>query len=302
MSLWVVVRAGGERWAIASDAVAEVLEEPAIEPMPGLPERVCGVLSHRDAWLPVLDLATALDLPRTEPPAPALILDRGRTAYALLVSQVEGTRDFSGAEGGPEAEEGRGEGATVREWTDDDGVITRLDLDELFETPAPAPVPRDAPTDDVAARTVVCFRLGEAEFGFRSDDVDRIWPYDAPERVEGLPDFVEGVLQVRGFTMPVLDLSRHLGLESLGDPADRRLLVLGEQDHRVGWIVDEVLAVAAFEAERWAPLPAFLEGRAARLVAAVVRRADRRPMLVLRAESLLDAEQRSVLQGSPEPA
>ncbi len=63
-------------------------------------------------------------------------------------------------------------------------------------------------------------------------------------------------------------------------------------------MVDEVVAVAPFPADRWTALPGWFGGRPARLVEAVVRREDRGPMLVLRAGELLDSDQRGVLQGS----
>jgi chemotaxis signal transduction protein len=98
--------------------------------------------------------------------------------------------------------------------------------------------------------------------------------------------------------MPILDLGKHLGLSTRAQEG-RRVLVLGSDDQRVGWVVDEVIAVAPIEADRWSPLPALFAGRSARLVEAVVRYRERRPLLILRPDELLDADQRRVLQGSP---
>jgi purine-binding chemotaxis protein CheW len=276
MTRYLVVEAGGERWALPSEAVAEVVEEPVVQDMPALPERVRGVLSHRGEWLPVLDLASALDLGSIEGSGSALVMDRGRTHYALLVER--------------EGEE--------RSWTDEEGVVTRLEVDELFQAPPPPSAPGDAPEDAAdATRAVVRFRIADAELAFSADDVDRIWPYEAPEPVPGLPDYVLGVLPLRGFTMPVLDLGRHLGLAPRGGE-ERRVLILGSEDKRVGWVVDEVLAVTECPAERWLDLPGYFAGRSARLIAAVVTMEEGRPMLVLRANELLDPDQRMVLQGS----
>lgn len=285
MTRVLVVSAGGELWAFPSDAVAEVVEAPAVEAMPAMPERVRGVLSHRGSWLPVIDLAGALDLGRVVGPGAALILDRGRTTYALLVEAVLRTEEREGDDA---------------EWTADEGVVTRLDVDELFEAPPPADLPPTSERSRAAAgpRSIVRFRVGEAELGFASDDVDRIWPFAEPQPVPGLPDYVVGVLHIRGYAMPVLDLGDHLGLPTSGGHG-RRVLVLGAEDRRIGWVVDEVVAVTPIEADAWSPLPAFFAGRPARLVEAVVRTPKRRPLLVLRSAELLDPDQRAVLQGSP---
>jgi purine-binding chemotaxis protein CheW len=285
MRRYLVVEAGGERWAIPSDAVVEVVEDPPIEAMPALPDRVRGVLAHRGAWLPVLDLARAMDLGAVEGGGAALIMDRGTTGYALLIERALGTTERDGDE---------------HEWTDAAGVVSALDVENLFQAPAPAPGPGEAGAAANAAEgpgSVVCFRVGDVELAFLADDVDRIWPYGEPEPVAGLPEYVVGVLSVRGYAMPILDLGRHIGIEPLGGN-ERRVLVLGREDQRIGWVVDEVLAVAPFAADHWSDLPSFLGGRPARLVAAVVRRDEGRPMLVLRADALLDADQREVLQGS----
>ena len=284
MTRYLLVSAGGETWAIAADFISEVVEAPAIDTMPALPERVRGVLAHRGSWLPVLDLAGALGLGLVDGPGAALIMDRGRTTYALLVQAVLRTDERAGDDGA---------------WTSEEGVVTRLDVDELFEAPPPvdlAPVEADAVV--AGPRSVVCFRIGDTELGFSSDTVDRIWPFEEPRPVAGLPDYVVGVLTVRGDTMPILDLGKHLNLPTRAQEG-RRVLVLGSDDQRVGWVVDEVIAVAPIEADRWSPLPALFAGRSARLVEAVVRYRERRPLLILRPDELLDADQRRVLQGSP---
>ncbi len=285
MNRFLVVSAGGELWALPSAAVSEVVEAPAVDTMPALPERVRGVLDHRGSWLPVIDLGAALGLARVEGSGAALVMDRGRTGYALLVDAVIRTEERE---------------ALDVEWAADEGVVTALDVDELFEAPAPVDLPPAAaePTGEVGPRSVVHFRVGDVELGFSSDDVDRIWPFSEPQPVRGLPGYVVGVLPVRGYTMPILDLGDHLGLPTRPG-GDRRVLVLGAEDQRIGWVVDEVIAVTPVGPDAWSPLPAFFGGRPARLVEAVVRSPDRPPLLVLRSAELLDAEQRAVLQGSP---
>ncbi|MEN8374389.1 MAG: chemotaxis protein CheW [Gemmatimonadota bacterium] len=285
MTRYLLVVAGGETWAIPSDAVTEAVDEPVVDAMPGMPERVRGVIEHRESWLPVIDLGRALELKAIPGPGVALILDRGSTVYALLVETVRGVAEREDEE-------------DVEAWTEDGRVVTRLDLERLFAAPVreggQAPVPGvDGAAD---ALSLVRFRIGAHQFAFESDDVDRIWPYDDPQPVPGLPSYVLGMLPLRGFAMPVLDLGPHLGLEPERGP-DRRVLILGEEDQRVGWVVDEVVAVEAIQRSRWAPLPALFSGRSAALVSGVVSDGGAAPLLVLRASALLEPHQRGVLQG-----
>jgi purine-binding chemotaxis protein CheW len=63
----VVVRAGGATHAIPAEQIVEVLRMVAVTPMADQPSWALGVVNRRGELLPVIDLASRLGLPATEP-------------------------------------------------------------------------------------------------------------------------------------------------------------------------------------------------------------------------------------------
>ncbi len=107
------------------------------------------------------------------------------------------------------------------------------------------------------------------------------------------PALIEGVVELHGSVLPLLDLGRVLGRAPVGELSNARLAVL-EADEllfalRVGPTVD-VISVALDEVEA---LPALATQAGYEVVRAVVRRAGAAPLLVLSLEALLERVYRS---------
>jgi purine-binding chemotaxis protein CheW len=91
---------------------------------------------------------------------------------------------------------------------------------------------------------VVVFRLGKEEFGVPIESVQEIvrLPEDMT-RVPKAPTAVEGVINLRGAVLPVLDLRRRLGLPPVERSEGQRIVVLLIAGVRTGFIVDSVAEV-----------------------------------------------------------
>jgi purine-binding chemotaxis protein CheW len=91
---------------------------------------------------------------------------------------------------------------------------------------------------------VVIFRLGKEEFGAPIASVQEI--VRVPEeliRVPQSPPFVEGVINLRGSVLPVIDLRLRLGLKQVDRTDRQRIMVFLISDVRTGFIVDQVAEV-----------------------------------------------------------
>jgi len=91
---------------------------------------------------------------------------------------------------------------------------------------------------------VVIFRLGKEEFGAPIASVQEI--VRVPEaliRVPQAPSFVEGVINLRGSVLPVIDLRLRLGLNQVERTDRQRIMVFLIADVRTGFIVDQVAEV-----------------------------------------------------------
>jgi purine-binding chemotaxis protein CheW len=91
---------------------------------------------------------------------------------------------------------------------------------------------------------VVVFRLGAEEFGVPIDSVQEI--VRVPEsltHVPKAPASVEGVINLRGSVLPVVDLRRRLGLAAVERNDGQRIVVFLIRGVRTGFIVDAVAEV-----------------------------------------------------------
>ena len=92
-------------------------------------------------------------------------------------------------------------------------------------------------------RQVVVFSLGQERYGVDISTVRRIIPIQKIVPVPRCPDFVEGIINLRGRIIPVLDLRRHFGLERRPRGEDERIVWVELGADSVGVIVDSVSSV-----------------------------------------------------------
>jgi purine-binding chemotaxis protein CheW len=103
---------------------------------------------------------------------------------------------------------------------------------------------------------VVIFRLDKEEFGAPIASVQEI--VRVPEeliRVPKAPSFVEGVINLRGTVLPVIDLRLRLGLEQVARTDRQRIMVFLIADIRTGFIVDQVAEVLRIPKASIEPAP-----------------------------------------------
>lgn len=107
----------------------------------------------------------------------------------------------------------------------------------------------------------VTFLLGGHEHAIEVARLREIAPLHALTRVPGVPEWVRGVMNLRGTVLPILDLSARFGLATT-QPSKRACILvvdLGVSDAgvRVGLLVDSVRRVLDVRATEISPSPAF---------------------------------------------
>ena len=90
---------------------------------------------------------------------------------------------------------------------------------------------------------LVTFHVGEEEFGVNILDVREINRMMDVTRVPHAPAFVEGVINLRGQVIPVVDLRKRFGLEPLQRDRNTRIVVVELGQKVVGFVVDSVSEV-----------------------------------------------------------
>jgi purine-binding chemotaxis protein CheW len=142
---------------------------------------------------------------------------------------------------------------------------------------------------------VVVFRVGGHEFAFNIFQVQRILRYERPAAVPEAPPFLEGVLQVEGTVIPVIDLRKRFELPHAPLEGETRTMIIEANGAVLGAVVDAVVEVLRVSADMVAPPPPVVRGLAATYVQGIIALPSR-TVVMLHAGRLLNSAERIVLQ------
>jgi len=144
---------------------------------------------------------------------------------------------------------------------------------------------------------MVVFRLAAEEYGVPIESVQEI--VRVPEQlthVPKAPSFIEGVINLRGTVLPVIDQRRRFDLPSLERNDRQRIMVFTLKGMRTGFIVDSVSEVLKIPHNSIEPAPK-LSRETARLLRRVANlEKQKRMILLLDIDQLLDLEEMQALQ------
>ncbi len=109
---------------------------------------------------------------------------------------------------------------------------------------------------------VVVFSLAEENYGVDINAVEGIIKMQAITKVPKAPTFVEGITNLRGEVLPVIDLRKRFGLPTAEPDKETRIIHVEMDDVRVGMLVDavtEVLRVVEDDIEPPSPMVATVD-------------------------------------------
>lgn len=316
----------GQEYAIDIANVQEIVQRPAdITAVPNTPAHVLGLMSLRQRLLPLVSLRClfgmadaeasehqrivvvglpggaqvglvtdtvkeVLSVPRQQADAmPGVLsrdqqlqefesicrLDEGRRLVSIIATDrllgMQAMREALNATAGYTAE--------AQDPAAKDDTMNRLSAQRSTE----------ASTDDDAQ--VVIFRLGAEEFGVPIMSVQEI--VRVPEtltRVPKTPRFVEGVINLRGTVLPVIDQRSRLGMDTVERNDRQRIMVYTLAGQRTGFIVDSVAEVLRIGRGHIEPAPE-LSDEQGRLITQVAKLdGDQRLVLLIDPSQLLGAQ------------
>lgn len=108
-------------------------------------------------------------------------------------------------------------------------------------------------------RQLVVFRLGNESYGIDVSTTREIFHLQDITQVPNAPEYVEGVINLRGKVVPVIDLRKRFGVAVTEATSSSRIVVVEYDDEDVGLIVDAVDEVLTVGADHLAPAPEVAE-------------------------------------------
>lgn len=104
-------------------------------------------------------------------------------------------------------------------------------------------------------RQYVLFRIGAEEYGLPIEKVSSIIRYEPSTRVPRAPVSVEGVINLRGRVIPVVNLGKRLFDSEFTPSPHARIVVAEGEGGSVGLVVDAAAEVATVEGDAVMPPP-----------------------------------------------
>lgn len=110
---------------------------------------------------------------------------------------------------------------------------------------------------------LIVFRLGNEEYAVPITYVQEIIMYQTPTKIPKSPLFIEGVINLRGNIIPIIDGKKRFQLDCTKNfiLLDRRIVVLDISKEIIGFVVDSVSEVIHLKAEDIESSPVEIEDR-----------------------------------------
>jgi purine-binding chemotaxis protein CheW len=268
----------GQEYAIAIEDVQEIVQVPeAVIHVPRSESHVLGVMTLRSRLLPLVNLRSMFALPHrdVDEKSRIVVLTLGGVSVGVVVDAVSEVLRVSrsGVDALPAmlAREGNlAEVTSICRLDNGKRLVSIVTARNLFghsviKEALSAVNESELESDREDTRQddnldddeqVVIFRLDKEEFGAPIASVQEI--VRVPEelvRVPRAPSFVEGVINLRGTVLPVIDLRLRLGLEQVERTDRQRIMVFLIADVRTGFIVDQVAEVLRIPKAAIEPAP-----------------------------------------------
>jgi purine-binding chemotaxis protein CheW len=102
---------------------------------------------------------------------------------------------------------------------------------------------------------VLSFKLGSEEYGLDILKVQEIRGYDAVTQIANSPDYVKGVINLRGLIVPIVDMRIRFNIRNPSYDAFTVVIILRIGAQTIGMVVDSVSDVVVLAQEQIKPAP-----------------------------------------------
>jgi purine-binding chemotaxis protein CheW len=268
-----------QEYAIIIDDVQEIVQVPKdIVHVPHAKSHVLGVMTLRNRLLPLVSLRRMFGLPDRDADEESriVVVALGGASVGVVMDSVNQVLRVarSAVDRMPGLLAQDGSMSDIEEICRLDGgkrMVSIISVENMFrhsamkaaintvddmtlERNAPSQTQADATRDE--EEQLVVFRLGKEEFGVPIESVQEI--VRLPDQMTKVPKAaaaVEGVINLRGAVLPVIDLRRRLGLAPVERSDRQRIVVLVIDNVRTGFIVDSVAEVLKVPRSAIEPAP-----------------------------------------------
>jgi purine-binding chemotaxis protein CheW len=304
----------GQEYALPIEQVQEIVQIPAsVTEVPNSDSHVLGVMTLRNRLLPLVSLRRMFNLPDIELTdtnkivvvglaqgvSVGLVMDSVREVLRVSKSVIDAVPEILSRA------RNLSDVTSICRLSGGTRLVSILSAERMFNLEELRELQEGSPADAEAQRAgdgteavhgsvddeeqLVVFRVMDEEYAVPIESVQEIVRVpDELIHIPNTPDFVEGVVNLRGAVLPVLDQRRRFGLPAAERNDGQRIVVFSVKGLRTGFIVDSVSQVMRVPAHHIGPAPELSEEQR-RLIRRVVNLTEQKRMiLMLEVDQLLD--------------
>jgi purine-binding chemotaxis protein CheW len=155
---------------------------------------------------------------------------------------------------------------------------------------SPTSPDRDPRREDQSIRQLVGFRLDDADYAIAITKIREIILMKPITRLPQVPPSIEGLINLRGTVIPIVNLRKRFGLTPRPFDDETRTIVVTVHDKTIGCIVDEVTQVIRVSSDQVQPVPIAMTAVAKRYIAGLAR-LEERLVIILDIEKLFGPDE-----------
>ena len=139
------------------------------------------------------------------------------------------------------------------------------------------------------------FKIGDEIFGISIDRVVEILKVQKIFTIPGLPEFLSGVMSVRGNIVPVIDLRRRFGIKPAGNK--ERIIIVRYGQEKISFLVDDIKEILSLTPEEIRTPPSIFKGFKTEYLTGLGKHGER-IIILLNIDNLLTSEEKIILRES----
>jgi purine-binding chemotaxis protein CheW len=306
---------GQQEYALPLDRVREIMPLPDyIAELPRPETAVLGVMTLQDRLLPIVSLRALLGLPvvsELQQRSKIVVIELGNGVVGVV---ADATREIlrinpdiiDPAPALLTRGEGEAEISSICRVDNGRRLVALLSPDQLFRPDLVSRILSDQgianepqsqlETSAMAHEQFIIFRLDKQDYGIPIAAVAEIArPPEGITRLPKAPDFIDGVMNLRGSVVPIINLRRRLDLGATEHAASQRILILAVGGVTAGFLVDGVSEIMKAQIDAIQPAPEVSQEQM-RLISRVINlESDGRLILLVDPTQLLDKIEADVL-------
>jgi len=296
---------GNEEFALEIEHVREIIRYPEIVKVPNMPDYIKGVISLRDTLMPIIDMRLKLGTGEdtVTDSTRVVVVDVDNVWIGLVVDRVYEVARIARDTIFPPPQALSGEardklkgiarldkGKRIIMLIEPREIMTTEELQEIGQMDAPPSESREEENGllvEMDEEQMVVFKLAGEQYGVRITQVQEINRLSQITKVPRAAKFVEGVVNLRGDVIPLIDLRKRFEIESKDYNEFTRIIVSDINNKKIGIIVDEVTEVLRIPGKLLEEAPDILQGNQAQKFMDGIANLGNRMIMMLDLENIL---------------